>query len=201
MGTFAQVKMITGKVSDSAGAPMIGVTVAIQGTTTGTITDVDGNYSLQAQKENKLQFSFIGFDTQLIEVGSQTTINVTLKEQAMDIDEVVVVGYGTMKKTDLTGAVGSVSTEKLTEKGAPSVMENLQGSVPGVSITQSTGRAGGSFDIEIRGKSSLNKDVKPMYVVDGVICDDIQFLNPQDIERVDVLKDASATAVYGSRAA
>ncbi len=200
MGTFAQVKMITGKVSDSAGAPMIGVTVAIQGTTTGTITDVDGNYSLQAQKENKLQFSFIGFDTQLIEVGSQTTINVTLKEQAMDIDEVVVVGYGTMKKTDLTGAVGSVSTEKLTEKGAPSVMENLQGSVPGVSITQSTGRAGGGFDIEIRGKSSLNKDVKPMYVVDGVICDDIQFLNPQDIERVDVLKDASSTAIYGSRA-
>jgi len=200
MVALAQEKMISGKVSEASGMPMIGVTVAVQGTTIGTITDVDGNYSIKVQKGRTLQFSFIGFITQAIEVDNQSTINITLKEKAMDLDEVVVVGYGTMKKTDLTGSVGSVSTEKLTKKGAPSLMENLQGAVPGVSITQSTGRAGGGFDIEIRGKSSLNSDVKPMYVVDGVICSDIQFLNPQDIERIDVLKDASSTAIYGSRA-
>jgi TonB-dependent starch-binding outer membrane protein SusC len=200
MVTHAQERLITGKVSDATGMSMIGVTVAVQGTTIGTLTDADGNFSLKATKGSKLQFSFIGFITQTFEVGSQSSFNIILKESAMDLDEVVVVGYGTMKKSDLTGAVSSVSTEKLTEKGAPSLMENLQGSVAGVSITQSTGRTGGDFDIEIRGKSSLNKDVKPMYVVDGVICDDIQFLNPQDIERIDVLKDASSTAIYGSRA-
>lgn len=197
---LAQEKVITGKVSDTAGNPMVGVTVVVQGTTNGTITDMDGNYSLKALKESKLQFSFIGFVSQTVAVGNQSTINVKMSETATDLNEVVVIGYGTMKKSDLTGSVGSVSTEKLTEKGAPSLMENLQGTVPGVSITQSTGRTGGDFNIEIRGKSSLNKDVNPMYVVDGVICSDIQFLNPQDIERIDVLKDASSTAIYGSRA-
>lgn len=200
MFSLAQEKSINGKVSDNTGSPMIGVTVVVQGTTNGTITDTDGNFSLKVPENSSLQLSFIGYITQTIDVGNQTTFNVIMKEQAMDINEVVVVGYGTMKKSDLTGSVGSVNTEKLTEKGAPSVMENLQGTVPGVSITQSTGRTGGNFDIEIRGKSSLNSDVKPMYVVDGVICSDIQFLNPQDIERIDVLKDASSTAIYGSRA-
>lgn len=200
MVTFAQGKTITGKVTDANGQSMIGVTVVVQGTTSGTVTNIDGEYSIVTEAGKKLQFSFIGFIAQTIEVGTQSAINVSLVEQSTDLDEVVVVGYGTMKKSDLTGSVGSVSTEKLTEKGAPSVMENLQGTIPGVSITQSTGRTGGSFDIEIRGKSSLNSDVKPMYVVDGVICSDIQFLNPQDIERIDVLKDASSTAIYGSRA-
>lgn len=103
-------------------------------------------------------------------------------------------------KSDLTGAISSVSTEKLNAKGATTVMENLQGSVPGVNITQSSSRAGGGFDIEIRGKSTLGSNKNPLYVVDGVICDDINFLNPQDIERIDILKDASSTAIYGSRA-
>jgi len=200
MISLAQEKMITGKVSDAAGISMIGVTVTVQGTTNGTITDADGKFSIKAQKENKLQFSFIGFDTQLIEVGNQTNINVTLKEQAMDIDEVVVVGYGTMKKSDLTGSVGSVGSEDLVQKGTPSLLESMQGSVAGVSITQSGGRNQAGFDIQIRGKSSINADVTPLYVVDGVICGDIDFLNPQDIERIDILKDASSTAIYGSRA-
>ncbi|HNW52141.1 MAG TPA: carboxypeptidase-like regulatory domain-containing protein, partial [Prolixibacteraceae bacterium] len=164
MVSFAQEKNISGKVLDTANNPMIGVSVVVLGSTTGTFTDIDGNFSLKVPAKGKLQFSFIGYNTQTIEVGSQTVITVKMAETSTDINEVVVVGYGTMKKSDLTGAVSSVSTEKLTEKGAPSVMENLQGSVPGVSITQSTGRAGGSFDIEIRGKSSLNSDVKPMYV-------------------------------------
>lgn len=116
------------------------------------------------------------------------------------LDEVVVVGYGTVKKSDLTGSVSSVTTEKLNAKGAPSILENLQGTTPGVNITKSTGRANGGINVEIRGKSSINSSTSPLYVVDGVMCDDIDFLNPQDIERIDVLKDASSTAIYGSRA-
>ena len=123
-----------------------------------------------------------------------------MAEDTETLEEVVVVGYGVMKKNDLTGSVGSVDTEKLVSKGAPTVMESLQGSVPGVNITQSSGRTGGDFNIEIRGRSSTNSSTTPLYVVDGVICDDINFLNQQDIERIDILKDASSTAIYGSRA-
>jgi TonB-dependent starch-binding outer membrane protein SusC len=198
--SFAQEKIISGKVSDTSGIPMIGVTVAVQGTTIGTVTDVDGNFSLKVPKNGKLQFSFIGFITQTFEVGNQTSFNITLKETAMDLNEVVVVGYGTMKKSDLTGSVGSVNAQSLVAKGTSMMMESLQGEVAGVNITQSGSRDQAGFDIQIRGKSSINADVKPLYVVDGVICGDIDFLNPQDIERIDILKDASSTAIYGSRA-
>jgi TonB-linked SusC/RagA family outer membrane protein len=133
-------------------------------------------------------------------VAGRSSINVVLVEKTDMLDEVVVVGYGTQKRSDLTGAVSSVNTAQLNAKGAPTVLSSLQGSTPGVNITQSSARAGGSFDIEIRGKSSINSDTKPLYVVDGVQTSDIDFLNPQDIERVDVLKDASSTAIYGSRA-
>lgn len=200
MVTFAQEKSITGKVADANGEPLVGVSVVIQGTTTGTVTNFDGEYSLLAAAGNSLQFSFIGFVTQTIEIGNQTEINVVMEEQATDLDEVVVVGYGTMKKSDLTGSVGSISTESLVEKGSPSVLESMQGSVPGVNITQGGGRNQAGFDIQIRGQSSINGNVTPLYVVDGVITGDIDFLNPQDIERIDILKDASSTAIYGSRA-
>ena len=123
-----------------------------------------------------------------------------LQEDNAQLDEVVVVGYGTMKKSDLTGSIASTDGSKLAAKGTTNAMEALQGSVPGAQITQSTGRAGSDFNIQIRGKSSIQGTSKPLYVVDGVICDDIGFLNPQDIERMDILKDASSTAIYGSRA-
>lgn len=191
---------ISGTVKDAAGEPMIGVTVLADGTT-GAVTDIDGNFTINnVSSSAKLKISYIGYVTQEIPVGKKTTFNIVLNEDKSELDEVVVVGYGTMKKSDLTGSVSSVGTDAITQKGAANVMESLQGSVPGVNITQTSGRAGGDFNIEIRGKSSTNSDTKPIYVVDGVICSDINFLNEQDIERIDILKDASSTAIYGSRA-
>ena len=198
---FAQNVDVTGTVLDEAGEPLIGVTVMVQGTSNGTATDLDGNYSLKnVPSKGKLTFSYIGYADKTEEVKGRTTVNVRLSEDTQALDELVVVGYGMIKKSDLTGSVSTVDTEKLNSKGAISALENLQGSVPGVNITKSTGRSNGSVSIEIRGKSSINSDTTPLFVVDGVICSDIDFLNPQDIERVDVLKDASSTAIYGSRA-
>ncbi|MBQ8592998.1 MAG: TonB-dependent receptor [Bacteroidaceae bacterium] len=197
---YAQ-KSVTLTVVDDLGEPMIGVSALVKGTSNGQVSDLDGKIRLNNVKPSDvIEVSYMGFVTQNVKVGNRNVIKVELKEDTEALDEVVVVGYGVMKKTDLTGSIASIGTEKLLAKGAPSVLENLQGSVPGVSITQSSGRAGGGFDIEIRGKSSINSETTPMYVVDGVICDDIDFLNPQDIERMDVLKDASSTAIYGSRA-
>lgn len=198
---FAQGITVSGTVSDNTGEPLIGVTVLVSGTTNGTATDIDGRYILKGvPAKGKLSFSYVGYTQQTIEVKGRTTIDVTMTEDAQSLEDLVVVGYGTVKKSDLTGSVSTVNTEKLNAKGAASVLENLQGSVPGVNITKSTGRTNGGIDIEIRGKSSINSDTKPLYVVDGVQTSDISFLNPQDIERLDVLKDASSTAIYGSRA-
>ena len=197
---FAQ-NTVSGKVKDNTGETVIGATVQIKGGTTGVITDIDGNYTISGVlPSDVLVFSFLGYTTQEVKVGNQKVINVTLMEDAQDLDEVVLVGYGVQKKSDLTGSVGSVSLDKMLQKGSPNLLETMQGSVPGVNITQSTGRVGGSFNIEIRGKSSHDPDTKPLYVVDGVMCDDIDFLNPADIAQIDILKDASSTAIYGSRA-
>ncbi len=196
---FAQ-KTIHGAVKDASGEPMIGVTVSVDGKA-GAVTDLDGNFTINnVSEKSKLKISYIGYVAQTINVGSKSQFDITMQEDAQTLEDVVVVGYGTMKKSDLTGSVSSVGTEKLNAKGAPSLMENLQGATPGVNITQNSGRVGGGFDIEIRGKSSINSSTTPLYVVDGVMCDDIDWLNPQDIERIDVLKDASSTAIYGSRA-
>lgn len=199
---LAQIQ-VQGTVSaDVDKFPLPGVNVTVKGTTIGTITDIDGNYQISVSNtESVLQFSMVGMATQEIMVGNQKQINVLLKEDNIGLDEVVVVGYGTMKKADLTGSVGSIDTKNLVKRGTPNVLESMQGAVAGVSITQSGGRSASSgYDIQIRGKSSINSDVKPLYVVDGIIVGDIDFLNPQDIERIDILKDASSTAIYGSRA-
>ena len=196
---FAQ-KTVTGTVKDAKGEPLIGVTVFVDGKP-GSITDIDGNFSIpNASPSSKVKVSYIGYKDQTLTLGNSSKVNIVLQEDNAQLDEVVVVGYGSMKKKDLTGAISSVDTEKLNAKGATTVMENLQGATPGVNITQSSSRAGGGFDIEIRGKSTLGSNKSPLYVVDGVICDDIDWLNPQDIERIDILKDASSTAIYGSRA-
>lgn len=191
---------ISGTVRDSNGEPLIGVSVYVNGKAT-TVTDADGRFSLPSVKpSSKIEAAYIGYKKYSETVGKQTQLDITLAEDDNTIDEIVVVGYGVMKKTDLTGSVGTIGNEKLNEKGAPSILEGLQGSTPGVSITKSTGRAGGDFDIEIRGKNSINGSQSPLFVVDGVTCSSIDFLNPQDIERIDILKDASSTAIYGSRA-
>ena len=190
---------ISGNVKDANGEPVIGATIMEQGTQNGTVTDFDGNFTLKLQKGGNINVSYVGMKSQVIKTAGKSSVNITLEDDNTTLSDLVVVGYGTIKKNDLTGSVGSVDTEKLNAKGAPSVMENLQGSTPGVNITM-TGRVGDSPNIEIRGKSSLNSSTTPLFVVDGVFCDDIDWLNPQDIERIDVLKDASSTAIYGSRA-
>lgn len=197
---YAQ-QTVSGTVVDESGEPLIGVSIQVKGTTNGSITDFDGNFTIMnVASSDVLVFSYIGYGNKEITVGKQNNIKVTLAEDTKKLDEVVVVGYGQMKKNDLTGSVSSVGNEAITAKGTTGVVEALQGAVAGVNITQASGRVGGGFDIEIRGKSSTNSDTKPIYVVDGIICDDIDWLNPSDIARIDVLKDASSTAIYGSRA-
>ena len=198
VGTVS-AQTVTGNVVDETGEAVIGATVMEKGTKNATVTDFDGNFTIKMESGKVLTISYIGMQSQDVNVAGKTNVNVVLKEDATTLQDVVVVGYGTMKKTDLTGSVSSVNTEQLNAKGAPSVLGNLQGSNPGVNITQSSGR-GGSYNIEIRGKSSINSSTTPLYVVDGVMCDDIDWLNPQDIDRIDILKDASSTAIYGSRA-
>lgn len=197
----AQGKSISGTVLDNTGLSVIGASVQVEGTTNGTITDLDGKFVLSNVPDDAtLVISFVGYQTLHVPVKGQTTFNVTLQEDTEMLDEVVVVGYGTMKKSDLTGSVGSVSSEKLVGRGTTRVEDALQGAIPGVNITQSNSRAGGGFDIQIRGQASINKQASPLYVIDGVVCSSMDFLNPEDIERIDVLKDASSTAIYGSRA-
>ena len=197
---FAQNIDVSGTVVDKDGEPLIGATVMLAGTSVGTATDLDGNYKLSnVPSKGKIIFSYIGYNSLEEQVDGRTTINAVLTDNAELLEEVVVVGYGVMKRTDLTGAVSTVGTEKLNSKGAANILEALQGTTPGVSITKSTGRTNGDINVEIRGRSSINSSTTPIYVVDGVICDDIDFLNPQDIERIDVQKDASSTAIYGSR--
>jgi TonB-linked outer membrane protein, SusC/RagA family len=194
-----QSKKISGHVVDQNGEALIGVSVAQKGTTNGAITDLDGNFTLNVPANAVLTVSYVGYKSQEIKVGNQQKLTITLVSDNKLLDEVVVVGYGVVKKADLTGSVGSVKAENISAKGTTSLMESLQGQVAGVNITQNSSRAGEGFGIQIRGKSSLNGG-EPLYVIDGVVCDNMNFLNPMDIEKVDILKDASSTAIYGSRA-
>lgn len=193
---------VSGRITDSAdGNPIPGVNVLVKGTTTGTTSDSDGKYTLTAPDGNAvLIFSFIGYTTQEVPINSRSVIDITLIQDAQQLSEVVVVGYGTVEKKDLTGSVAVIDNEKLVQRGALSPLEAMQGQVAGVDISNASGRAGSGFNIQIRGQQSIEGG-RPLYVVDGVITDGIEFLNPQDIERIDILKDASSTAIYGSRGA
>lgn len=196
-----QTKVLNGTIVDEHGEPIIGASVMVKGTTNGGVTDLDGKFNITNLPANAtLEISYIGYKTQTVAVGNQSTLNIKMLPEDKQLDEVVVVGYGVVKKSDLTGSVGSVKSDVIAGKGSTSLMESLQGQVAGVNISQSSSRAGDGFNIQIRGKSSMNDDSKPLYVIDGVVCDNMDFLNPMDIEKVDVLKDASSTAIYGSRA-
>ncbi|MDT0649541.1 SusC/RagA family TonB-linked outer membrane protein [Autumnicola edwardsiae] len=179
--------------------PLPGVSIIQQGTTNGTATDFDGNFSLNVPSDAVLVASFVGYRTEEVQVNGQEVIQIILQPDLQAMDEIVVVGYGTLKKTDVTGSVSSVGAEDLTERKMTNPLEALQGNMPGVQISPSTGRIGDGFNIVVRGKNSMGGNVQPLFVVDGVPMDNIDFLNPQDIERMDVLKDASSTAIYGSR--
>lgn len=191
--------LVSGKVTDSANQPLPGVSVVVKGTTYGVITNNDGSYALtNVSPEATLVFSFVGMKTQEVAVAGKTTINIVMLEEAISIDEVVAIGYGTVKKKDFTGSVGSVNAEALTARGATGVLQSMQGAIAGVNISQTSSRPGADFNIQIRGQNSLNSR-PPLFVVDGIVTDDINFLNPSDIVKVDILKDASSTAIYGSR--
>ena len=204
IGAAAQNKVISGTVFDSNKEAVIGASVVVKGTTNGTITDFDGKFRLSNVPNNAtLQVSFVGYITQTASVAGKTNVVVTLQEDTKVLDEIVVVGYGVQKKSDITGAMASVSAEQLTARPVNNAFEALQGKAAGVDITTSE-RPGTIGSIRIRGNRSISAENGPLYVVDGVplmSASAIETLNPRDIESIDILKDASATAIYGSRGA
>ena len=200
--SFAQNVTITGVVKDQSGEPLIGVNVMEKGTTNGSITDVDGKYSVSVKGgKTILVFSYIGYISQEIPIGNQKTINVTMKEDTEELEEVVVIGYGTAKKRDLTGAISTVKAESLEKETPRSVQDLLRANAPGISIGASV-NAEGTASVQIRGKNTLSAGSSPLYVLDGVIFNgDLSDINPMDVQSIDVLKDASSVAVYGAKAA
>ena len=196
---FAQRLTATGKVVDAAGLEVIGASVLEKGTTNGVVTNLDGEFSLSVGQNATLVISFIGYKT--IEVKAATNMNITLQEDNELLDEVVVIGYGSVKRKDVTTAVSTVSTKDLDQRPIVSAAQALQGKAAGVSVMQPSGEPGGGMSIRVRGTTSFNGSNDPLYVVDGVPVDNINFLSPNDIESLSILKDASSAAIYGSRAA
>ena len=212
-------KQITGKVVDAAGEAVIGASVVEKGTTNGVITDLDGNFSLSVAPGATVEISFIGYTTQTVKVGSKMSYEIVLKDDSELLDEVVVVGYGTMKKRDLSGAISQIKSDDLMRGNPVDLSQGLAGKVAGVQVNQSDGAPGGGISIQIRGTNSFSTSSQPLYIVDGVPFDagstptsdansnsnqtsnPLTFINPHDIESIEVLKDASATAIYGSRGA
>ena len=201
---YAQEKIsISGKVTDAtSGEVLPGVTVVVKGTTTGIITDADGNYTIETAGNGILSFSFVGMESQEVAINNRTTISIQLKEQSFSVDEVVVVGYGTQKVKDLTSSITTVKSDDLAKTPSGQAMQALQGKVAGLQVV-SSGSPGNSPTIRVRGIGSYpgNNNEAPLYVVDGMFFDNIDFLNPADIASISVLKDASAAAIYGVRAA
>lgn len=189
---------ITGTVTDELG-PVAGANIVIQGTTTGTQTDFDGKFTIEASPADILEISYIGYASQEITVGDQTTIDVTLVEDASQLDEVVVIGYGSAKKKDVTGAVSQVTSKSFEDQPLTRVDEALQGRAAGVIVSKASGEPGAAIKVRIRGVNSITGNNDPLVVIDGVLGGDLSTLNPNDIASMDVLKDASATAIYGVR--
>lgn len=217
---FAQNK-VKGTVTDGLKDPLIGVNILVKGTTTGTITDINGAYEIDAPADATLVFKYVGYLDKEVQVKRQSVINVTMEDDAQNLDEVVVVGYGTVKKRDLTGAVSSVGADKLKERSFGNALQSMAGQVSGVQITQTQGAPGMAPTIKVRGSSSINAGTSPLYVIDGIPLEDntvssgdngsssnmtfnrnpLNNINPNDIESIEILKDASSAAIYGSRGA
>ena len=196
-----QVKSVTGTIIDETGEPMIGVSVLVQGTTTGTVTDLDGKFVLEVPANATLVISYIGYKTQNIKVGSQHAFAIKMESDNEVLDEVVVVGYGVVKKRDLTGSVSSVKAGDIQKTASSNAMQAMQAKVPGLDIQQSSGQAGSGININLRGNRSINADNSPLILVDGVEYGSTIDINPSDIESMEVLKDASSTAIYGTKGA
>ena len=202
-GDSLKKRTITGKVVDDKGESVIGASIAVQGTTLGTITNLDGEYTLANVPENsEVTVSFIGYKTLIFKTNDKTLSKITLKEDTEMLDEVVVVGYGTVKKRDLTGSISSVNAQKIADVPVTSVVEALQGRSPGVVVSNTSWEPGSEPSIFVRGKRSITASNGPLYVVDGIpITGGVSEISPADIESMEILKDASATAIYGSRGA
>ncbi|MGQ1948202.1 SusC/RagA family TonB-linked outer membrane protein [Geofilum sp. OHC36d9] len=209
-GALAQNITVRGTVTDNTGLPLPGVSIVIEGTNRGVITDVDGNYQIEAPSDANIIFNFLGFSLHRELVNNRTTIDVSMKEDIMSLDEVVVVGYGQMKRSDVTGSMVSVASDAIEKSVPTSIDQVLQGRAAGVQVQQNSGTPGGSSSIRIRGINSLSASNEPIFVIDGVVIDAatgsgsdnaLASINPSDIVSMDILKDASATAIYGSRGA
>ena len=198
---FAQ-QSISGVVTDDAGVPLPGVNVVIKGTQNGTTTDFDGNYTISASDTDVLSFSFVGFLEKEIEVANADSFNISLEMGSDELEEIVLTGYGSVKKRDLTGAISQIKTEVIQRANPTQAAAALQGQVAGVNVTRSGGKPGDAIDINIRGLNNFdNEKTRPLVVVDGILGADLNDINPVDIQTIDVLKDASSTAVYGARGA
>ncbi|MDY3355357.1 MAG: TonB-dependent receptor, partial [Prevotella sp.] len=212
--------VLKGIVTDQAGEPLIGVSISVKGTSSGTVTDINGKYSLRVSPGSTLVFTYIGYTPREVRVTGGKDINVTLSQSASNLDEVVVIGYGVMKKRDLTGAISQIGAEKLKDRPYGNALQSMAGQVSGVNITQSQGAPGMAPTIKVRGMSSINSGTAPLYVIDGIPLEDntsstgtnggdvqvsnrnpMNNINPNDIESIEVLKDASSAAIYGSRGA
>ena len=198
---YAQNTTLKGVIVDETDTPLIGATVQVKGTSTGSITDFDGNYTIKANKGAVITFSYIGYKTQEIKFTGQPTVNIKMVPDNQTLDEVVVVGYGTMKRSDLTGSVASIAAKDVEGFKTSSVAGALGGQIAGVQITSTDGTPGAGFSINIRGVGTLTGDSSPLYIVDGFEVDDIDYLSNSDIESIEILKDASSSAIYGARAA
>ena len=198
LGINAQT--VKGTVSDESGEPIIGATVKVLGSNEGAITDFDGNYSVKAASDATLNFSYVGYVSQQVKVGGKTTINVTLTEDNTTLNDVVVIGYGTMKKKLVTGATVQVKGDDIAKLNTTNALEAMQSSTPGVQITQTSSQPGKGYKVYIRGSGTTGNS-SPLYVIDGVAGGSLDDINPADIESIDILKDAASAAIYGSRAA
>lgn len=196
------MKSIAGVVTDEFGLPLTGVTVYIKGTSHGTVSNSKGNYSISNISDNDiLVFSFVGMITQEIAVAKQTQINITMTIDAIGIEEVVALGYGVQRKSDVTGSVGIVNANVILERPGFNALQGMKGKVAGVNIFSNSGSPTGSTRVIIRGINSIETTSDPLYIVDGVAMENFHLVNPNDIERIEVLKDASSAAIYGARSA
>lgn len=204
-GTPQQAEKIQGQVVTASGEPIIGANVVRQESgnqpVNGTITDLDGNFTLEAGKGDVIRISYIGYTDKQITIGNQTTLRIILSEDTQALDEVVVIGYGTARKSDLTGALSQVTSESFAEQNVTRIDQALQGRAPGIQISNTVGAPGGDVRIRIRGTNSVLGDNSPLFVIDGFVGADFDMLNPDDIKSMEILKDASSTAIYGSRGA
>ena len=201
MGAMAQ-SLVKGIVNDQNGEPIVGATVKVEGTNAGAITDLDGNFNIQAASNATLSVSYVGYVTQKVNVAGRSNIQITLVEDNATLNDVVVIGYGTMKKSDISGSVATVDQNAVMKRVPQNIGQALQGAAAGVMVAQQDGSPDGKAAIRIRGVGTINGDASPLYVVDGVqVGNSADFVNPSDIERIEILKDASATAIYGSAGA